>query len=106
MRLPSWSARDWRAFIALWASILGAAVLTGFSIWVVAILRALPLTASTAPLIIGALANSNYALLGIVGAILLSLGLAINRRTLKLTREGFEASGGEADIGARSKETG
>jgi hypothetical protein len=28
----SWPARDWRALIALLASVAGAAVLTGFSV--------------------------------------------------------------------------
>jgi hypothetical protein len=37
-----------------------------------------------------------YGLLAIIGSILLSLGLAINRRSIKLSRDGFEASGGDA----------
>jgi hypothetical protein len=31
----------------------------------------------------------------IIGVVLLSFGLAINRRTVKLSRDGFEASGGD-----------
>ena len=47
--------------------------------------------------VIAALANSNYGLLGIMGAILLSLGLAINKRSVKASAFGasFDASGGD-----------
>ena len=98
IRLPRWSARDWRAMIALWASIAGAAVLTGFSAWLVMLIvasaRATPALAGRA---MEALATSNLGLLAVIGAVLLSLGLAINRRSVKGTAFGasFEASGGE-----------
>lgn len=97
MTWKNWPPKDWRAFIALAASIAGAAVLTGYSIWVIHLLASFPITPETAPLLIGALANSNYGLLAIVGAVLLSLGLAINRRTLKgsIGTANFEASGGD-----------
>ena len=39
-RQVQWPPRDWRALIALVASIIGAAVLTGFSIWLVRLLVA------------------------------------------------------------------
>lgn len=96
-RPRDWPPRDWRALIALAASIAGAAVLTGYSLWVVHIIASLPRDPATMPLIIAALANSNYGLLLIIGAVLLSLGLAINRRTFKanIGASGFEASGGE-----------
>ena len=98
MRAPHWPPRDWRAFIALTASILGAAVLTGFSIWLVKLLvtfaRADPKVRME---VIRALATSNYGLLAIIGAVLLSLGLANNRRSVKGSAFGasFEAAGGE-----------
>ena len=98
MRVPDWSPRDWRALIALSASIAGAAVLTAFSVWLVKLLvtfaRADP---SVRMEVIRALATSNYGLLAIIGAILLSLGLAINRRSVKGSAFGasFEAAGGE-----------
>ena len=98
--VKGWDARDWRAIIALWASIAGAAVLTGFSAWLIALIvdfaRADPTHRARA---IDALANSNYGLLLIIGAILLSLGLAINRRSLKASAFGasIEADGGEAN---------
>jgi hypothetical protein len=47
--------------------------------------------------VIRALANSNYGLLVIIGSILLSLGLAINRRSLRASAFGasIEADGGD-----------
>lgn len=98
MTLPNWPPRDWRAFIALVASILGAMALTAFSVWLVRLLaefgRGDPARREQ---VIGALANSNYGLLAIIGAILLSLGLAINRRSFKGSAFGasFEAAGGD-----------
>ena len=100
MRAPHWPPRDWRAIIALTASILGAAVLTAFSIWLG---KLLVMFATADPRmrleVIRALATSNYGLLAIIGAILLSLGLAINRRSVKGSAFGasFEAAGGEDD---------
>ena len=100
MRGPDWPPRDWRALIALTASIAGAAVLTGFSIWLVRLLVMFARAeASQRMEVIRALATSNYGLLAIIGAVLLSLGLAINRRSVKGSAFGasFEAAGGEDD---------
>jgi hypothetical protein len=97
-RLPDWSPRDWRAMIALWASIAGAAVLTGFSAWLVSLIVAFARADERQRArAVEALANSNYGLLLVIGAVLLSLGLAINRRSLKASAFGasFEAGGGE-----------
>lgn len=94
----SWPPRDWRALIALTASIAGAAVLTGFSIWLISLLVSFARSdASVRMAVIRALATSNYGLLAIIGAVLLSLGLAINRRSVKGSAFGasFEAAGGE-----------
>ena len=99
-RLSAWPPRDWRALIALAASIIGAAVLTCFSVWLVWLLVAFARADPKLRLdVIGALATSNYGLLAIIGAILLSLGLAINRRSVKGSAFGasFEAAGGEDD---------
>jgi hypothetical protein len=96
--LPSWNPRDWRAMIALWASIAGAAVLTGFSAWLVSLIVAFARADERQRArAVEALANSNYGLLLVIGAVLLSLGLAINRRSLKASAFGasFEAGGGE-----------
>jgi NO-binding membrane sensor protein with MHYT domain len=101
--LPAWPPRDWRALIALIASIAGAAVLTGFSIWLV---RLLVMFARADPKVrlevIRALANSNYGLLIVIGSILLSLGLAINRRSLRASAFGasIEADGGDGQAEA------
>ena len=106
MSLPQWPPRDWRALIALIASIGGAMALTVFSFWVV---RALVAMAGAYPEtrleVVKALANSNYGLLGIIGAILLSLGLAINRRSIKASAFGasFDASGGDPDAPAAAQ---
>ncbi|MEO6580163.1 MAG: hypothetical protein ABIN83_03305 [Sphingomicrobium sp.] len=92
------SPRDWRALLALFASIAGAAVLTAFSAWLVNLLVAFADQDARVRLeVVRALANSNYGLLAIIGAILLSLGLAINRRSVKGAAFGasFEATGGE-----------
>jgi len=48
---------------------------------------------------LAAIANISYALLSIIGAVLLSLGLAINRRSIKFSSQGFEASGGDGEPG-------
>ena len=93
-----WSSREWRAMIALWASIAGAAVLTGFSAWLVLIIvRFARSDRSLGARALDALAYSNYGLLLVIGAILLSLGLAINRRSVKASAFGahIEAGGGE-----------
>ena len=97
LRLPRWSPRDWRAMIALWASIVGASVLTLYSAWLVHEVRAM---AEADPALmrpaLSVLARANYGLLVVIGAVLLSLGLAINRRSVKASAFGasFEAGGG------------
>lgn len=105
MRTPTWPPRDWRALIALTASILGAAVLTAFSVWLINLLGMFARADPTLRMeVIRALATSNYGLLAIIGAILLSLGLAINRRSVKGSAFGasFEAAGGENEDADRS----
>lgn len=98
MNLPAWPPRNMLGLIALIASIGGAMALTAFSIWIVSILadygRTYPEVRAR---VVEALAGSNYGLLAIMGAILLSLGLAINRRSLKASAFGasFDASGGD-----------
>lgn len=96
-RLFQLPPREGRAWIALIASVGGAVALTLFSAWIVRLLATLPRTPETVPLVIAALARSNYGLLAIIGAILLSLGLAINRRSLRARAFGasLEADGGD-----------
>jgi hypothetical protein len=110
--LPRWPARDWRAMIALIASIAGAAVLTWFAWWLVNLL-----SAEADRLLAEIVRNQNarseigavlvviikteawglkLLLIGII-AVLLSLGLAINRRSIRLGKSGLDMSGGEDD---------
>ncbi|MCM8557740.1 hypothetical protein [Sphingomicrobium sediminis] len=104
MRLPNWSPRDWRAMIALWASVAGAAVLTGLAAWLVRLIHTMALAdPALAPRTVDVLARFNYGFIAIIGAILLSLGLAINRRSFRA--EAFGASI-EADGGARHPDEG
>ncbi len=95
MKLPPWPPRDLRAFIALTASIGGSIALTGFAAAVVAILWLGTWPSSTAELRIGLLGNA--LMLSLAGSllVLISLGLAINKRSVKLTRDGLDVSGGE-----------
>lgn len=97
MSWSAWPPRDWRALLALAGSILGAAVLTMLAAWIVWILWAGGWPVSTADRRIAALAKALLALLGTVAVVLLSLGLAINRRTLKanIGRSGIDFSGGD-----------
>jgi hypothetical protein len=106
MSWRTWPTRDWRALIALIASIAGAAVLTGFSAWLVHLLVVFARHDVAVRLeVVRALANSNYGLLIIIGSILLSLGLAINRRSLRASAFGasIEADGGDAEFVAEQE---
>lgn len=89
MKLPSWPPRDWRAIIALLASVGGAGVLT---IGLAYIVRLFEIWHLPEPL-----ANIAYGLLGIIGIVLFALGFAINRRSVKgsIGPASFEASGGD-----------
>lgn len=98
--VAGWAPRDARALIALAASVAGAAVLTGLAAWLAWILWRGGWPAATASDRIAALGRSLLATLAIIGAVLLSLGLAINRRSLHARAFGasLEASGGDEDI--------
>lgn len=89
MTLPGWPPRDLRAFLALFASIGGAAVLTVLLAWIIRIFQGWHIP--------DPLANIAYGLLAIIGIILMSLGLAINRRSVKASGLGFslDATGGD-----------
>lgn len=113
LRLPASLAReprDWRAMIALLASIAGAAVLTWFAWALVTLLTnhadrliselvrdrtARTEVGAVLVVIVKTLAWGLKLVLAGVIAVLLSLGLAINRRSVKLGKAGFEASGGD-----------
>jgi len=89
MKLPGWPPRDLRAFVALAASIGGAMVLTALLAWIIRIFQTWHVP--------DPLANIAYGLLAIIGIILMSLGLAINRRSVKASGLGFslDATGGD-----------
>ena len=98
MTRPGWPPRDWRAFIALAASIAGAAVLTGFSAWLVYIIWLGGWHGNESDRL-GYLAKALFGVLFIVGIVLVSLGLAINRRSVKgsILGASFEATGGDPE---------
>jgi len=85
--LKSLPVKSLLALIALLASIGGAAVLTLNRVWLIQILERAKAWADIADI-----AKLDTLILGLI---LLSLGLAINRRSFKITRQGIEAEGGE-----------
>ena len=86
MKLPRLTLKEWLALIALLASIGGAAVLTLNRVWLIRMLERAKAWADIADI-----AKLDTL---IIGLIILSLGLAINRRTAKLSKDGIELSGG------------
>jgi hypothetical protein len=95
--LPNWPPRDWRALLALVASVGGSCALTALSAWIVWILWKGGWPDFTAPQRIDVLSKTLLLALGGSLVVLISLGLAINRRQVKLDRDGFEMSGGDSD---------
>lgn len=110
--LPAWSAREWRAMIALIASIAGAGMLTWLTWWLIEILtnqgdrlitelvrdRNVRDEVGTVLIVImQVLAWAVKLLLAGVIAVLLSLGLAINRRQVRIGRQGLDISGGDGE---------
>jgi NhaP-type Na+/H+ or K+/H+ antiporter len=91
MMLPGWPPRDWRALIALVASIAGGAVLTVLLGWIISILAGWGRARE--------LGNIAYGLLLIIGLVLLALGFAINRRSFSgsVGPVRFSAEGGDDD---------
>lgn len=85
--IKSRTVKELLALIALLASIAGAGVLTVNRLWLIAILERAKAWTDIADI-----AKLDTLIIGVV---LLSFGLAINRRTVKLSRDGFEASGGD-----------
>jgi hypothetical protein len=88
--VKSWLAartvKELLAMTALLASIIGAAVLTINRVWLILILERAKSWADIADI-----AKLDTLIIGLV---ILSLGLAINRRTAKLSKDGIELSGG------------
>ena len=89
--------KEWRAHIALLASILGAIAFTSFSAFLVYIMWQGGWPVETSADRIETL--SKALMLSLAGSlvVLISLGFAVNRRTVKISKDGLEASGGEDD---------
>jgi hypothetical protein len=88
------------AFLALVASVAGAAAFTVMSAWVVWILWRGGWSPGTDSRRIDALAYSNYAYIAVAAITISALGLAINRRTIKVDGPGgtsIDLSGGSDD---------
>ena len=83
------TVKEYLALIAIVASIIGAGVLTANRIWLIAILERAKAWADIADI-----AKLDTIIIGIV---LVGLGLAINKRSVKgkMGPAEFEASGGE-----------
>lgn len=84
MKLPSWPPRDWRAILALLFSILGAVVLSAFIWWAFA--QLLPGKGWSTVSEVNRATTLRWTMwiaVGSIGLVLLSLGMAVNRRALK-----------------------
>lgn len=84
MSLPTWPPRDWRAMVALLFSILGAVVLSAFVWWAYA--QLLPGKGWSAISEVNRATTLRWTVwiaIGAIGLVLLSMGMAINRRLLR-----------------------
>jgi len=88
-------AKEWRAHTALMASILGAIAFTAFSMVLVYIMWQGGWPLETASMRIEILGKALTLSLSGSLVVLISLGFAINRRSVKINKDGLEASGGE-----------
>lgn len=90
-------AREWRAHIALLTSILGSMAFMFFATALVGVLWLGTWPVETAEMRIEILGKA--LMLSLIGSLIvvISFGFAINRRMVKLTRNGFEAEGGDGD---------
>jgi hypothetical protein len=85
--LAARTIKEWLALIAIIGSLIGAGVLTANRIWLIGILERAEQWVAIADI-----AKLDTLIIGLV---LIGLGLAINKRSVKLGAGGFEASGGE-----------
>jgi hypothetical protein len=95
-----WPPKDWRALIALLGSIAGAAALTGFLAWGFWLNSTGQIwTSATEEL--RAITNRwiLWIAAGTIAVVIVGLGMAINRRTIrgKLGGASLDFEGGEAD---------
>lgn len=97
--MTGWPPKDWRALLALIFSVAGAVVLSLFVWWGVA--QLLPDTEGwskeTEPARLYTIRWILWIATGSIGAVLIGLGMAINRRSFKgnVGGSGFEFQGGE-----------
>jgi hypothetical protein len=87
------SPRDWRAKVALLASIGGAMALTLYAAATLYLLAYQPMWADR----IDPVAKQGFIALGGALVVLVSLGMAINRRSFKISKDGIEAAGGDTE---------
>lgn len=99
LRLPDWPPQDWRAWAALVSTVLGGVALTVFAAWLVWIIAFAPWADTTQPQRLKYLGYALFMLLLGIIAIMLSHGLAINRRKISVTRAGIEIEGGGGPAG-------
>jgi hypothetical protein len=97
--LKALAPRDLRAFIALIASIGGTMALTVVMVWIIWILWRGGWSGGTEVARIDKIGLIAVLVTVIMGVVMVSLGLAINRRTVKGSAFGasFEAEGGDAE---------
>lgn len=88
-------AKEWRAHTALVASILGAIAFTVFSGALVYIMWKGGWPIETAEARIETLGKALMLSLSGALVVLITLGFAVNRRSVKISSEGLEASGGD-----------
>lgn len=102
--LRSLSAKDLRAFIALIASIGGTVALTLMAVWITYILWKGGWQVGTELARIDKIGLIAVLVIVIMGVVMVSLGLAINRRSVKGSAFGasFEAEGGDAPEAAQA----
>lgn len=97
--MTGWPPKDWRALLALIFSVAGAVVLSLFVWWGVA--QLLPDTEGwskeTEPARLYTIRWILWIATGSIGAVLIGLGMAINRRSFKgnVGGSGFEFQGGD-----------
>lgn len=99
VRLPGWPPKDWRAFLALIASVGGSAALTIFAAWLVWIIWQGGWSAQMERVQLDTLGNALLLTLGGALAGLISFGLAVNRRSISgsVGPVSFHAEGGGDD---------
>ncbi|RYF11383.1 MAG: hypothetical protein EOO77_19505 [Oxalobacteraceae bacterium] len=96
-KLPENPHREWRAAVALIASIFGSVAMTVFAGALCWVMWRGGWPIETAPERIKILGEA--LLLSLTGSlvVLVTLGFAINRRSIRVSKDGFEASGGDGE---------